>query len=961
MKPGKNTDKTNLAISRRSFLKVSGTAAGSIVAASCSKPVEQAIPFVIQPENIEPGESQFYNTFFYNGDEWGLVKVRTVNGRPVKIEGNPSCPFSGGGTSAISQAAVLDLYDENRFKSPLIKQKPVQFTELDEVIEKELDEINKSGKTVALLMPSVFSPSTKKVLQLFTNRYPNTQVFFHDKVSYSALLEASKKLFDEDCIPAFRFGNTDVIVSINADFLGTWLDPVSFTRQYAMRKNDKQKAFYHLQIEAGMSLTGSNADERIIMNPAQESHLLATVFNKLAKMTGTVKQLSTDFSIQNSAAAEKLTNLLFQNRGNSILISGTNRLEIQFLVLGINHILGNFGKTINFTEGYKHRQSCTNQVDEFIKLVKSGETAGTICIESNPVYDFQYDTDFVTAFQKQGFTIALADRPDETTNLAKFICPAAHFLESWCDYEIRKDFFTWQQPVIQPLFGARQYQSSLLKWTGIETNFQNLVEENAILLISGSTQSNFQNIEQFKHILAEDGYLRKFTEEDNNTESRFIDYTIFENLHISKESNLMVQTCQSVNIGSGRFAANPWLQELPDPVTKICWDNYAAISASLAKRFSLADGDIILLNKKLEIPVFIQQGQEDDTISVVTGYGKWVHTGVQEPVGVAVNCLFSSFEENSYGNIEVWNIEKTGKKHTFALAQKHHSQEGRNIARYMEDKNLKIQDSVKETADLYPAYEYQHNRWGMVVDLNVCTGCNACVVACQAENNIPVVGKSEVEKGRIMHWIKIDRYYDNNTENPLTIRQPVICQHCGNAPCENVCPVAATNHSAEGINQMVYNRCVGTRYCNNNCPYNVRVFNWRNYTGTGFFPRKKYDPANMTGNIRRLVLNPDVTVRSNGVIEKCSFCIQRIQSAKIQAKKENRPLTDGEFTTACAQACTAGAIIFGNLNNPESIVNKVKDHDSAYSLLGELNTKPSVTYLGRKKPQNRNISTNGKI
>ena len=410
---------------------------------------------------------------------------------------------------------------------------------------------------------------------------------------------------------------------------------------------------------------------------------------------------------------------------------------------------------------------------------------------------------------------------------------------------------------------------------------------------------------------------------------------------------------ESIALGEGRQANNPWLHELPDPVTRICWDNYASFSPMQAKELDLHDGDVISLGG-IELPVHIQPGQCYGTIGIALGYGRSACGKVGVGIGTDVWPMLSTKDGNTVFTRQIDDIVKTDKIYSFAQTQTHHSMEGRALVRETELKEYKNEPTAgnelhvyftEHAESLYKEREYSHHHWGMAIDLSTCTGCANCVIACQAENNIPVVGKEEVHRVHEMHWLRIDRYYNGDEDNPEVVFQPVLCQHCDNAPCENVCPVAATNHSSEGLNQMVYNRCIGTRYCNNNCPYKVRRFNWFNYTEAGTLTGNLRDSEGMTGDLRRMVLNPDVTIRAQGVIEKCSFCVQRIQAAKLKAKEENRALVDSEMQTACSQTCPANAIVFGDMNDPKSEVSKLIKSGRRYNLLEDLYTKPSVNYL----------------
>ncbi|MCG8700454.1 MAG: 4Fe-4S dicluster domain-containing protein, partial [Bacteroidales bacterium] len=546
------------------------------------------------------------------------------------------------------------------------------------------------------------------------------------------------------------------------------------------------------------------------------------------------------------------------------------------------------------------------------------------------------------------FSVNISWYNSETSSCSQYICPDNYYLESWCDHQPRINYISVQQPVIRPLFKTRQGQESLLRWMKKPGTFYHYIQDYWKKQIFIGSESSTTFIPQWNKILQQGFYYTKGSKPlPQFTEDR-LNKSIF-NTSDNKDdsSKLVLKLVNSIHTFNDKFSNNPWLQELPHPITKICCDNYASISPVTAKTHRLKTGDIIKLNNTVEIPVVVQPGQHPNVISVTGGFGRTNTGRIADELGICINEFFGF--KDGYRQCEVLvSIEKTNKKHEFARTQEEASMHGRDIVRYVNADQLNSLTKKKHSeASLYNKHEFKQFHWGMAIDLNKCTGCSACVISCQAENNIPVVGKSEIAKRRDMHWLRIDRYYDGNDENPKVLFQPVMCQHCDQAPCENVCPVSATTHSSEGINQMVYSRCVGTRYCSNNCPYKVRRFNWLDYTKADAFNNNTHDPFGMTSKISRLVLNPDVTVRSKGVNEKCSFCFQRIAEAKINAKKEDRALLDGEIQTACMQACPSNAIVFGDMNDKNSSISKLIKNNRSYTLLDELHTLPSVHYLSK--------------
>jgi len=943
----------NVSSSRRDFLKLFGfSVASAAIAASCEQPVRKAIPYLIRPEKITPGIANYYASTYYDGQEYCSVLVKVRDGRPIKIEGNELSSVTKGGTNARVQASVLSLYDDARYKVPSIDGKETSWELADIEIQKLLMELSGAGEKIVLVTPTIISPSTLKAIGVFLKAYPGTKHIQYDAVSASGISKANRLSFGKEVIPSYRFDHADLIISFGADFLGTWLSPIEFAKQYSKTRSlseGQKKISRHIQFESGLSLTGSNADERVPIKPSQEKTILTNLYNELAQSFG-----YPGFSAPTSPIdIKKYAKELIRYHKRSLVVSGTNDYEIQLLVNAINFILGSYEYTIDLDNPFPHYRGKDDEMHLFTESLGKGEVGGVIFYNVNPVYNYPKSDQIQEGLGKCKLVISIASEKNETSEMSKFICPDHHYLESWNDAKIRKNKYSLTQPTIHPIFNTRQAQDSLLRWANDPTPYHDYMKDNWQKTIFPKSKTS--DFFKFWNTSLRDGIfeIKDSTYESISSFPTKLLNEVFQDFPMSGE---LFELClyEKVGIGNGKHANNPWLQEMPDPITKATWDNYLCISPHDAKLKGWKTGDLLKLDEKITIPCLVQPGQTKGTVSAALGYGRKQAGKVAEGVGQN----FSEFIEIKDGNRKyesiLTSISKVGEGYQIAQTQTHNSMEGREIIRetslkdYLNDPtsgNHSRAESDKKNATLYKGFDFKGHHWGMAIDLNKCIGCSACIIACSAENNVPVVGKKEVLRAHEMHWIRIDRYFEGDIENPKIYRQPVMCQQCDNAPCENVCPVAATNHSDEGINQMAYNRCIGTRYCNNNCPYKVRRFNWFDYTTADALKNNTVDPAGMTVDLKRMVLNPDVTVRSKGVMEKCTFCIQRIQEKKLTAKLDNRVLEDGEIKTACQQACPAEAIVFGDLNNKESKVSKMFADPRNYHLLEELHTLPSVGYL----------------
>jgi len=939
-------EKSSGSHSRRDFLKMLGFGLGYVgLVSSCEMPVRKAIPYLNQPEQLVPGVSNYYATSYFDGHDYCSLLVKNRDGRPIKIEGNVMSPVTKGGTNARVQASVLDLYDMNRLKGPMKDNQESSWETVDSEIKSGLEAIAAEGGRIVILSHTLISPTTVALINEFKEKYPTAEWVVYDSISASAMLMANKENFGTRAIPDYHFDKADLIVSFNADFLGNWLSPVEYTKEYAKKRrllNDDHSISRHYQFESYMSLTGSKADYRIPIRPSQEGAILMNLYNAIAAEKGaqTYAVPTTDTDLT------RVTRDLLAHEGKSLVICGTNDPDMQFIVNAINHLLGNYGNTIDFDHPLLTRQGCDLKVAGLVEDMNEGKIGALLLYNVNPVHDYPEAEKFFGGLKKVPLTISLSDRLDESARACRYICPDSHYLESWNDAEPKAGIYSTQQPLIQRVFNSRQAQESLLNWMGREADFLAYLEKYWKETMF-AMQSKFLLPQDFWNHVVHDGVF------ELETQPAGISFTPtdLKSPEPSAGEGFELVLYEKISIGSGKNANNPWLQELPDPITRSTWDNYVCIPPAYAEEEGLTMGDVVLVNGSLELPVLVQPGQPEGTIAIAVGYGRTSAGKVANGVGKnAYPFMFNKDGMRLMAGRRVSLEPVAGKTFPLAVVQSHHTMEGRAIVREAtldewkkspDAGNEMHMDVVKQNLTLYEIPVYDGFHWGMAINLNSCTGCSNCVISCQAENNVAVIGKEQVKNNRIMHWIRIDRYYSEMAENPEVVHQPVMCQHCDNAPCENVCPVAATPHSSEGLNQMAYNRCIGTRYCLNNCPYKVRRFNWFKFTDNDNFDFNQNDP------VGKLVLNPDVTVRSRGVIEKCSFCIQRINEVKLKAKLENRQLQDGELKTACQQSCPGDAIVFGDMNDPNSEVGKLLTNPRTYQLLEQLHTLPSVNYLTR--------------
>ncbi|MBC8266580.1 MAG: TAT-variant-translocated molybdopterin oxidoreductase [Flavobacteriales bacterium] len=935
-------DLSSSSTSRRDFLKFLGFTTAAATLAACETPINKAIPYVVKPEEITPGIANYYASTIYDGHDFASVLVKTREGRPIKIDPNKTA------VNARIQSSVLSLYDSSRLRNPMKDGVDSDWETVDADITSKLNEIAANGGNIAILSSTIISPTTEKLIADFSAKYGNVKHIQMDAVSYSGMLDANEASFGVRALPTYNFDKAEVIVSFGADFLGNWLN-TDYATQYAAARNPKNgKMAKHYQVESTLSLTGSNADDRIQIKPSEQAGLLSNLYNALNGSTA-------------DSRIAKLANDLLNNKGKSLVVCNSNEPQVQTLVNAINNILGNYENTLTLSSPSYLKKGNDTDVATLISDMNAGNIDALITYNVNPSYTLANADEFNTGLAKVGLKVSTSLYMDETATKMDYVCPDNHNLESWGDANPSHGTYTLMQPTINPLFNGRQFQDSLLSWSGSDTKYYDYLKN-----------YHSDNWEQKLH----DGY-------SSEVKSAIIlkkINAVTPSFKLVKSDAIEFEISEKISMGDGSGANNPWLQELPDPLSRACWDNYLTMSASTARDLGITNWNISngALNGNMvnitvngttynNVPVMIQPGQAVGTVAMAVGYGRTAAGKCGDGIG------FNAF---ALGNGEAI-IEVVGGEYEFAATQLHHTMMGRDIV-----KETTLADFINDPTSgnetvLYATHdgnkpadqvtlwdEFDHSTghfWNMSIDLTSCIGCAACVISCHAENNVPVVGKEEVRKSRDMHWLRIDRYFSSDmtkelsaeekisaidmyaemeepSANPETVYQPVMCQHCNHAPCETVCPVAATSHSAEGQNHMAYNRCVGTRYCANNCPYKVRRFNWFQYS-----ENDKFD-FNMNDDYGKMVLNPDVVVRSRGVIEKCSMCIQKIQEIKLEAKKAGKTVKDEDAQTACSSACPTNAIVFGDVNDVSHEVSKLKDDPRKYDLLEHLNIAPSVFY-----------------
>lgn len=959
---------------RREFLKIMGASAMLATAGCVRRPAGHIIPYAKAPKEITPGEANFYTSTWFDGLEGAGLLVKTHEGRPIKVEGNPAHPMNRGRLPARAHAEVLSLYDPDRLRAPVRNllnkertNKESVSTTFEEADEKILAAL-KAGSAV-LLTRSWPSPSGRAIVGDFARAYGARWVQY-DPLPMDAVRLGQKASYGREVLPRPRFDAAKMVVAIDADFLGTYLSPTEFTRQWSKRRTPGKDMGRLVAFESILSLTGMNADDRFRIKPSQQLDVVLALIARVAKLSkGSVSipagvaasaklfENSPKAMGLNEALFDQVANDLLAARGESLVIAGglptltDKQIELQVAVNALNSMLGNDGKTVDHDGAvFATQVGSAADLQALIADMDAGKVKTLILDDTNFARMLAADSGFAAATRKVATVVYLGNRNDETGTLAHWVLPSGSSLETWGDSELQSGVYSIQQPTIMPMYATRSLGEVLLAWTQKSSAGSARAKNSAAWYeyVRSGWKSEMQSQleagrgkdgDDFWQEVLQTGAFASAGRRERTSSARGFVGTL--SVKPSTGDGYELVLYPSVQLGDGRLANIAWLQELPDPVSKIVWDNYAAVSPAMARKEGLKKGDVIELkvgDKTVKAPVLVQPGLHDQVIALAVGYGAVKAGKVADGIGVDAYPLAQFNKGKPIFSGRAVTFAKTAGSYELVSTQDHHMMEGRPIVieatKAAFEKNPSAGIHKHAIFSIWPQHQYTKHRWAMAIDLNSCTGCSACVIACQSENNIPVVGKKYVMQGREMHWIRIDRYYIGEPEAPEVAFMPLTCQHCENAPCETVCPVLATVHNDEGLNDMVYNRCVGTRYCSNNCPYKVRRFNWFNYM------KKREEPLHMA-------YNPDVTVRPRGVMEKCTFCVQRIRHGTGIAKDEKRPLRDGEITPACAETCPADAIVFGDLNNPESRVAKLHQDKRSYKLLEELNAAPRVVYQTR--------------
>ena len=1037
---------------RRDFLKFLGFSVAAATVAACEAPVNKAVPYVNKPENVTPGMPTWYASTYYDGISYASILVKTREGRPIFIKGNKDYGITKGGVNPRIIASVLSLYDSERITRPTIKGDSTSYTDLDKKVAAGL----KSANKVVLVSNTVTGPTAMTAIGALKEKVgaDKFQHIQYDATSYAGIREANKQSFgltvnsmmaaptepvegDEmadnaepvmaapaddgpGIIPSYDFSKAKTIVSIDADFLNSWLMPTVFAGQYGERRNpDGEWMNKHFQFESVMSVTGSNADVRGMIKPSQQANVIAYLLKEFNVSTS----VSTKLEGSALKAAKKAANALKVSKDASVVVCGSNDVDVQMMVNKLNHVIGAYKTTINVNDPIKMFMSDDAAMTEFASSVAKGNGPDAVIFYGvNPVYTLPNGKDFAKGLKKIKTSVSMSLYADETASRCKYVASDLHALEAWNDFNVMGDHYAIAQPTIRPLHSTASAIESFLVWAGEAKRggkdskvVHDLMCD--LWVSNGMEASGYSDEHTYWNMMVHNSCAPTMSNEPTQPE-------FTGSLSSVKAPSIKgaweVVMYQKSGMGIGQQANNPWLQEMADSMTKATWDNYITMAPkdmdknNCEKYFDQENGltlaTLTVNGASVKLPVMPLPGQAPGTVGVALGYGRGADG---EKIGMAAYQTAeygghvtdekgnkATIGENAFALTSVSNGTYSlygggslkvhaDEKYLVAVTQIHGTAMGRNSV--IRETTKDIYDNKDKSAynpeytlqkvdehghhveapieefDLWDAHPVENvgHRWGMTVDLSSCFGCGSCLIACQSENNVPVVGKTEVRRGREMAWLRIDRYFasteeaapgtrydhekskmewfadaENPEDNPMVVHQPMMCHHCNHAPCETVCPVAATTHSNEGLNQMTYNRCIGTRYCANNCPYKVRRFNWFNYPS--YKAQAEINPAQ--DDLGRMVLNPDVTVRTRGVMEKCSMCVQRIQAGKLDAKTENRPVQDGDYTTACADVCPANAITVGDWNDPNSAIRKSADDKRAYQALEEVGVKPNVWF-----------------
>ena len=981
---------------RRDFLKLMGFSLAAASLAACETPIRKAIPYVNKPIDINPSIPNYYASTYSSGGDYASIVVKTREGRPIKIDGNELSPITKGKVNAIVEASVLSLYDKQRVASPMLAGAASDWAKVDAHVKSKLA----AAGTVKIVTNTILSPSTEKALQEFSVAFGGAEVVVYDSISNYGITKASEVYYGQAILPSYHFDKAKTIVSFGADFLGTWISPIEFAGAYAKTRKiskDKAEMSRHFQFESNLSLTGANADYRTPIKASQSGLAVLALYNAIAAKAGVAPVAGAKVEV---AHLDKAAKELWATKGASLVVSGSNDPNVQVVIHAINELLGNNGATVDFSTPVYFRKGNDSRMNQFITELKGGSVGAVIFYNCNPVYDHPRGADLAAGIGKAKLSIATNGTLDETSSLVQVIAPDHHFLESWNDFQPKKGQYSLAQPTISPLFKTRQAQDSFLTWAGSTVSYYDYLQANWTSSLY-ATQGAGATFQEFWDRALYNGVISEATVPSSVAPVGQVDAAAAEvsKSYAAANAGAELVVYSKIGIGSGTFANNPWLQEMADPITKATWDNYLTVSQKWASENGVSmveentkKAKLTVNGKSIVVPILVQPGQANGTFGLALGYGRTKAGRVADGVGVNAYDLLDT--SKGFVNFDLTTkVEVVATEETYKIArtQTHQTFMGREnviqeatLAEYKKDASAgrykpeiyKDGEFIKPSKiSLWSGHKYSQHHWGLAIDMNSCIGCGACTIACQVENNVAVVGKQEVLNRREMAWIRIDRYYSSDApaddlsgmeiaaENPEVTFQPMMCQQCNNAPCETVCPVAATTHSSEGLNQMTYNRCIGTRYCANNCPYKVRRFNWFKY-----HDNKDFAGVNIAQNddLGKMVLNPDVTVRVRGVMEKCSMCVQRIQAGKLTAKREKRTVVDGEINVACAVACPTDALQFGDMNDPSSKISKllkIEESDAAskevgeeraYHVLEEINVSPNVWYFTKIRNKEKN-------
>ncbi len=968
-------------VTRRRFLQWMGAASALMTGAACKRrETDYLVPYVNKPQGYVMGMPVWYASVAPNGS--GIL-VKTREGKPIKLEGNPEHPLNRGGLDVQTQSLLLDFFNPERIRAPQIKGKPASWAEADQYV-KNIVQGSPAG-SVRLLTGPVLSPTLKGVIEKFLASTKAKHHFFRP-VSDAPVLEALDYATGKSAIPSYRFDKAEVVVSFDSDFLGAHDFAGSYTKGFSSRRKAHRGGREHNQLfvfESQYSITGVAADYRVPVSPSHFAALIFCLTYEVAKKLGASdaeavfgRYAAADVLKEvgvNEGIFANLVKALVDAKGRSIVIADGRcplSFEVQLATLVLNSMLKNIGSTIDLSGERVSGFDAAESYSDLLKDAEGGKVETLIIAGANPGYQ-QLSGEFDKALSKIKNLVFIGSELDETAGKAQVVLAESMFLECWSDSSVRRGVFSIQQPVIQPLFTTRSLGEILSAWLGDERDYSEIVKDfwrKSIFSGNGSFEDWWQG--QLKSGVVTVDRLSggsqptvQLSKVLNLLKAETLNRKIPSNKSLSNNSKVEIVLYPSLNLRDGARASNAWLQEMPDPISKVTWSNYIAVSPSLAKSLGLREdlqlghhsNDVVELTvdgKTLSLPAHIQPGLKDNVVTVALGYGRSAAGSVGTMIGKNPLVLASASGARVFAGI-LGTIKKTSETKALATTQRHFELEGRDkdilqtatLSDFLKKKEHGEDheahgESKHETIYNPKEFVYPGNKWGMVIDLNSCTGCNACVVACYSENNIGIVGEDQVFKGRHMAWLRLDLYYSGSPEAPEANFEPMLCQQCESAPCETVCPVLATVHSSDGLNDMIYNRCVGTRYCANNCPYKVRRFNYFQYTDSLGKKIDFQDPL-------PLMLNPDVTVRSRGVMEKCTFCVQRIRKVADEARDEKRRVQDGAIKTACQQSCPADAIVFGDLNDTNSEVSKLSKGSGNFKILEILNTKPSITYLPR--------------